>query len=165
MALVPFASLPDEARVWVFAADPALDHQRAEQLLTLVDEFLSQWVAHGEPLTSGRDWRDGRFLVIGVDQSSTAYASGCSIDGLYRRLAEFEKRAGVSLLSRDRVFYRGAAGGVCGVSRDEFGSLSSSGTIGPETSVFDTSISLLSELRERFELPAAGSWHRALLAV
>lgn len=165
MPLVPFDSLPDESRVWVFTADPALDDQRAGQLLTLVDEFLNQWVAHGEPLTCGRDWRDRRFLVIGVDQSATAYASGCSIDGLYRKLAEFEKQTGASLLSRDRVFYRDATGEVCSVSRDGFARLSSSGTIGAETSVFDTSISVLGEWRERFELPAAGSWHRALLAV
>lgn len=164
MPLVPFDSLSDESRVWVFAADPALDDQRAAQLLTLVDGFLSQWVAHGEPLTCGRDWRDARFLVIGVDQNATN-ASGCSIDGLYRKLAEFEKETGASLLSRDGVFYRDTSGGVCSASRDEFARLSSSGAIGAETSVFDTSIRSLGEWRERFELPAAGSWHRALLAV
>ncbi len=164
MPLVPFDSLSNEARVWVFAADPALDDQRAAQLLVLVDGFLSQWVAHGSPLTCGREWRYARFLVIGVDQNSTN-ASGCSIDGLYRKLAEFEKLTGASLLSRDRVFFRDASGEVCSGSRDEFARLSSSGTIGGETSVFDTSISSLGEWRERFELPAAGSWHRALLAV
>lgn len=165
MPLVSFDSLPDESRVWVFGADPALDDQRSAQLLTLVDAFLDQWVAHGEPLTCGRDWREGRFLIIGVDQSSTAYASGCSIDGLYRKLAEFEKQTGASLLSRDRVYYRDAGGEVRSVSREEFASLSSSGKIGADTTVFDTSISALGELRERFELPAAGSWHRALLTV
>lgn len=162
---MPFDSLSDDSRVWVFSADPALDDERSAQLLTLVDAFLDQWVAHGEPLTCGRDWREGRFLIIDVDQNATAYASGCSIDGLYRKLAEFEKQTGASLLSRDRVFYRGANGEVCSVSREGFAQLSSDGKIGSGTTVFDTSISSLGELRERFELPAAGSWHRALLTV
>ena len=165
MPLVSFDSLNDDSRVWVFAADPALDEDRATRLLALVDEFLSQWVAHGEPLTCGREWRDGRFLVVGVDQNATAYASGCSIDGLYRKLAEFEKQTGASLLSRDRVFYRGAGGEVRSVSRDEFAELSASGVIGADTVVYDTSISSLGEWRQRFELPASASWHRALLAV
>lgn len=163
--MVPFASLNDESRVWVFGAEPALDEQRSAELLTVVDAFLGQWVAHGEPLTCGRDWREGRFLIVGVDQSATTYASGCSIDGLYRKLAEFEKQTGASLLSRDRVYYRNPAGEVCTVSREEFAQLSSDGRIGGDTTVFDTSISSLGELRERFELPAAGSWHRALLTV
>lgn len=165
MPLVPFDSLSDDSRVWVFAADPPLDEDRAKRLLGIVDDFLRQWVAHGAPLTCGREWRDGRFLVIGVDQNATAYASGCSIDGLYRKLAEFEKQTGVSLLSRDCVFYRDGDGAVRSASRGGFGELSESGAIGPDTIVYDTSVSSLGEWRQRFELPASASWHRALLAV
>lgn len=165
MPLVPFASLNDESRVWVFGAEPALDDRRAAELLTATDAFLDRWIAHGEPLTCGRDWREGRFLIVGVDQDATAYASGCSIDGLHRKLAELEKQTGASLLSRDRVYYRDSGGEVRSASREEFSQLSSAGKIGAGTTVFDTSISSLGELRERFELPAAGSWHRALLTV
>jgi hypothetical protein len=165
MPLVPFASLPDDARVWVFGADSALDEQTSTRLLTVVDSFLDEWAAHGEQLTSARELRDGRFLLIGVDQNATAYASGCSIDGLYRKLKELEQRTGTSLLSREHVYYRGTDGEVRSVTRDEFARLSSAGGIGPDTTVFDTSITSLGELRQRFELPAAGSWHKALLTV
>jgi hypothetical protein len=164
MPLVPFESLPDESRVWVFAANPPLDDQRSAELLRAVDTFLAQWAAHGQPLTCGREFRDGRFLVIGADQTETG-ASGCSIDGLYRQLRAFEQEHGVSLMSREPVFYRDPSGEVRSASREEFARLSSSGEIGADTSVFDTSISSLGEWRERFELPAAGSWHKALLAV
>ena len=164
MPLVPFDSLSDESRVWVFAAEPALDDGQAAGLLSVADDFLRQWAAHGSPLTCGRDWREARFLVIGVDPT-VADASGCSIDGLYRKLAEFEKQSGASLLSRDNVFYRDAEGEVRSASRDEFAALSSTGAISTQTTVFDTSITSLGEWRERFELPAAGSWHRALLTV
>ncbi len=164
MPLVPFESLNDDSRVWVFAADEPLDDRRAAELLAVVDGFLAEWAAHGQPLTCGRDWRDGRFLVVGVDQTA-AHASGCSIDGLYRTLAALEKKSGISLLARDRVFYRDATGEVRSTSREEFAKLSEEGEIGPDTTIFDTSVNSLGEWRERFELPAAGSWHRALLAV
>lgn len=165
MPRIPFASLSDDSRAWVFGAEPALDERGSKRLLSVVDAFLDEWVAHGEPLTSARELREGRFLMIGVDQKATASASGCSIDGLYRKLKELEQETGASLLSRDHVYYRGSDREVCSVTRDEFARLSSEGTIGADTTVFDTSITSLGELRQRFELPAAGSWHRALLAV
>ena len=80
MPRVVFESLPDDARVWVFGAANALDDRARERLLSAVDEYLDQWHAHGAALVCARDWRDDRFLAIGVDQS-TAGASGCSIDG------------------------------------------------------------------------------------
>jgi len=76
MPIVPFDSLPDDARIWVFGADRPLDAAAATRLLALVDGYLAQWAAHGTPLTSGRDWRDQRFLTIAVDQRATG-ASGC----------------------------------------------------------------------------------------
>lgn len=164
MPLVPFDTLGDESRVWVFAAQTALDDDSASALLSITDAFLAQWAAHGSPLTCGRELCERRFLVIGVDPNA-ADASGCSIDGLYRNLAGFEKQSGVSLLSRNNVFYRGEPGEVCSASREEFAILSASGAIGPDTIVFDTSITSMRELRDRFELPAGGSWHRAMLAV
>ena len=164
MPLVPFSSLGDSSRVWVFGADRALEDSEAAALAGLADRFLSTWTAHGQPLTCGWEWRDGRFLVVGVDENA-ANASGCSIDGLYRKLADFEKQHGVSLLSREQVFYRQPDGEVSSATRDEFARLSSAGTIGPDTIVFDTSVTTLGEWRERFELAAAGSWHRGLLTV
>jgi len=67
MPIVPFASLPDSARVWVFASDQPLTGAAADTLLAAVDGFLAAWRAHGLPLRCARDWRDGRFLAIGVD--------------------------------------------------------------------------------------------------
>ena len=37
MPLVPFDSLPDDARVWVFATDRALDDAEAARLLAETD--------------------------------------------------------------------------------------------------------------------------------
>ena len=49
------------------AASP-VDDIDAAKLLAAVDAYLMQWKAHGHPLTAARDWRDDRFLAIGVDQ-------------------------------------------------------------------------------------------------
>jgi len=70
MPIVPFESLPDDARLWVFAASDPVTGERAQRLLAAVDAWLAEWKAHDEPLRCARDWRDDRFLAIGVDQST-----------------------------------------------------------------------------------------------
>ncbi len=162
MPLVQIEDLPDSARTWVFGADHDLDESAADLLLRDVDRFLSQWHAHGAPLTAARDWKYGRFLTIGVDQS-TAGASGCSIDGLFRSLRALEPRLGASLVTSGLIFYRDGKGRVQTVNRDRFTELSGEGKITPETQVFDPTVTTLGEWRARFELKAEDSWHAKLL--
>jgi len=162
MPLVQLKDLPDSARTWVFGADKTLDGSASEKLLIEVDRFLSQWKAHGSPLTVGRDWTYGRFLTVAVDQS-TAGASGCSIDGLFRSLRALEPKLGASLVTSGLLFYRGPKRDVESVDREQFAALSANGTIGPDTRVFDPTVTSLGEWRARFELNAGESWHAGLL--
>src|SRR5687767_3785134 len=109
MPVVDFNALPSDARVWIFASDRPLGRDEANVLLNEVDRFLEQWKAHGVPLRSARDWREDRFLAIGVDPTAEQ-ASGCSIDGLFRGLRALEGRLATALLAGGRVFYRDATG-------------------------------------------------------
>jgi hypothetical protein len=162
MPLVKLENLPDDARTWVFGANKTLEATASETLLSEVDRFLSQWKAHGSPLTVGRDWKYCRFLTVAVDQS-TAGASGCSIDGLFRTLKALEPELGASLVTSGLVFYRDASGAIRSVDREGFTALGAQGKIQPDTGVFDPTVTTLGEWRARFELSAAQSWHAGLL--
>ena len=162
MPVVRIEDLPANARTWVFGADRNLDEGATDLLLRDVDRFLSQWHAHGAPLTAARDWRDGRFLTVAVDQS-TAGASGCSIDGLFRSLKAMESRLGASLVTSGLVFYRDRKGAIESVDRERFTALSVEGRVSPKTRVFDPTVTTLGEWRARFEIDAAHSWHSGLL--
>jgi hypothetical protein len=157
MPIVPFESLPDSSRIWIFGSDQPVTGAAAERLLGAVDGFLEEWRAHGEPLRCGRLWADHRFLVVGVDQS-TANASGCSIDGLFRTLQALEGTIGARLVGGGRVYYRDQSGVAQSVPRTELEALVASGAVGPDTTVFDTSITDLGEWREKFERPARKTW-------
>jgi hypothetical protein len=163
MPLTSFATLPDDARVWIFGAAAPVDDIDSAKLLAAVDTFLVQWKAHGHPLTSAREWRDERFLVIGVDQH-TEGASGCSIDGLFRTLQDLEQAVGSSLVGGGLVFFRGPGDLVCALARDDFEALSRRGGADGTTPVFDTTITTAGDYRARFERPASDSWHKSLLA-
>lgn len=132
-------------------------------LLERVDEFLAGWKAHGDPLSAGRMFSRARFLTISVDQSS-ANASGCSIDGLFRSLKDLENQIGTSLVDRSLVYYSDDAG-IHSVHRDEFSALAASGAVSGSTHVFDPTVTTLGEWRARFESQAANSWHAGLFPV
>jgi hypothetical protein len=162
MPLVPLRDLPDSARTWVFGADKTLEGPASDELLAEVDRFLSQWKAHGSPLTVGRDWKYGRFLTVAVDQS-TAGASGCSIDGLFRSLKALEPKLGASLVTSGLVFYRDESGAVQSADRERFSAAGAEGKVQSTTKVFDPTIATLGEWRARFELTVSQSWHAGLL--
>ena len=162
MPIMPFETLPDDARVWVFGSDRPLDDNAAARLLAEVDRFLAHWHAHGHPLSCARSWQDDRFLTVAVDQR-TAGASGCSIDGLYRALRTLESAFGTSLLAGGLLFYRDPAGAVACVPRGEFAERARQGDVGRDSTVFDLTVESLGEWRERFEAPAHAGWHARLL--
>ncbi|HVZ49822.1 MAG TPA: hypothetical protein VG916_13635 [Gemmatimonadaceae bacterium] len=162
MPLVDFDALPGDARVWIFGAAAPVDDVDARTLLAAVDGFLAQWKAHGHPLTCAREWRDDRFLAIGVDQR-TEGASGCSIDGMFRTLKKLEPAIGTTLLGGGSVYFRDPIGMVHAVTRPEFEAMGARGEVRAETPVFDTTVITAGDYRTRFERPASASWHATLL--
>ena len=164
MPIVPFDSLPDDARVWVFGTDRALDAAAATRLLDVVDAYLSRWAAHGTPLTSARDWRDDHFLTIAVDQRP-AGASGCSIDALFHQLQELERALGIAIVGGGRIFYRDGRGSVQATDRATFIDLAERGSVTPEAPVFDPTVTTLGAWRTGFERRASESWHAQLTPV
>ena len=162
MPLVSLESLPDDARVWVFAGDRPIIGRDATRLLDAVDAYLARWKAHGEPLTVARAFTDDRFLTVAVDQRD-AHASGCSVDGLFRTLKVVEREVGASLVGAGRVHYRDADGSVQSVERGDFGDLAAAGRVAADTPVFDPTVTTLGEWRARFETKVGESWHAQLL--
>jgi hypothetical protein len=159
MPRIDFSALPDDARVWVFAAADPVRGEGAGALLARVDRFLDGWAAHGVPLRCARDWRDDRFLAVGVDQSLEG-ASGCSIDGMFRTLQGLESTLGTTLLGGGRVYWRDADGMVQVSDRDGFAGRVAGDATRP---VFDTTVTTAADWRVRFERPLAESWHARLV--
>lgn len=158
MRLPDLEHLPDDARIWIFAADRPLAEPESRSVLEAVDHFLEDWAAHGVPLSGARDLRHGRFLVVGVDES-LAPPSGCSIDALVRVLKDLETRLDVRFLGNESVWYRTEAG-VERATRGEFKRKAQSGEVRSDVVVFDNAVTRLADLREgRWEGPAHDRWH------
>jgi len=160
---VGLSGLPDSARLWCFGVSRPLLEEERDELLREIDPFIRSWTAHGAPLAAGWEWREGRFLLVGVDDRVTP-PSGCSIDALMRVLRGFEHRVGVGMLGAGELWIRGAEGEPEGVTREEFRARAARGEIHRGTVVFDLTLTRLSELRAGgWELPVGEGWHARFL--
>jgi hypothetical protein len=160
MPRIPFHALSADSRVWVFPASRPLSPEEEEKMLARVDAFLDGWDAHGTPLTAGREWREGRFLFVAVDEAS-APPSGCSIDSLLRVLKDLGETWRMSFLDHSPVWFRSSGGELRSASRIEFRALADAGEVDVDTPVFDNTIIRIDRLRKgEWEKPAGASWHR-----
>src|SRR5436853_3046937 len=149
--------LSDDATIWIFGITPSLDDDASATVLRNVDGFLDQWAAHRVPVLSGRELRDGSFLIVAAEKNSET--SGCSIDAMFGIVRALEREFGVEMLDASRVFYRDANGKIASVARGEFRNVANDDTI-----VFDTTAQRLGDVRSgAWERRAADSWHAALL--
>jgi hypothetical protein len=156
---VPFSTLPDSARAWVFGAYQPILGRDAEHFLGCVEGFVRSWVAHGVPVVGACDWHYDRFLIVAADERATG-VSGCSIDSLYRTLKGVEAELGVTLRDSSLVFYRDPAGIIQAVPRAQFRELVSLGEVGESTTVFDNTVGTVGAIRHgEWERPFAESWH------
>jgi hypothetical protein len=159
MPAIDFTGLPDDARLWVFAAAHPLKEEQKSRLLSDVDSFLERWNAHGHPVVGARALRDDRFLLMAADERATG-VSGCSIDTLFRVFKQLEIATGATLLDSSLVHYRDRHGRVLSTSRGEFRELARKGEVNAETIVFDNTVATVGDMRTgKWERPAGESWH------
>jgi hypothetical protein len=157
MPRIDINHLDDNARIWIFGISPALDGAQSERMLAGVDEFLRDWNAHGAPVASARELRDGTFLIVAIDKETEA--SGCSIDRMFGLLRQFERDFGVEILEANRIFVRDGEGHPRALTRDEFRE-----SADPHTVVYDILVERLGDVRRgAWMKPAAESWHKQLL--
>ena len=158
MPRTSFEELPPDARLWIFAAERPLSGEESSRVLSETDAFIEQWSAHGIALMAGRELRYNQFLLVGVDERA-AGVSGCSVDALVRRMRQLEGALGVELVNNGPVLYR--EGNVIErVSRERFAELAAAGTVGPNTRVFDNTLTRVGDLvAGRWEVKAADAWH------
>ncbi len=158
MALIPFESLPDTARLFSFNSDRLLTSDETQSLRMAIEGFLSEWTAHRRELQVGYELRYERFVLIGVDES-LRLPSGCSVDALHGALKRIGEKFGVELVDSPEITYRNGDH-VEAVTRNEFEHLAEAGEVTGTTVVFDRMAPSVGDVRHgTWERPARDSWH------
>ena len=148
-----------DVRAWVFSSPHNLE-EYSDILKSILDPFVGNWKNEAHPTVSGRwEIRYGHFLVILAD-TPEAGISGCSMDQMRRKVRQVGEAIEVNLLGTD-VYFRDKEGNMKCVSRPEFNVACKNGDVGPDTLVYDTTLTSLDALSD-LERPLKSSWHNKL---
>ena len=155
--LVPFSSLPDHARVWIYPASRLFTEIEKEEISRIISQFLNQWATHGTPLKTAFDLPYDRFIVIGLDEEVQG-ASGCSIDASVKFIQELETEYKVDLMDKMNVSYKQGEY-IAYKSLTDFKKMAKDKAVSKNTIVFNNLVNTKAEYLEFWEVPASESWH------
>lgn len=160
-----FPDLPNEASLWIYAANRSFSEDEKTALIEGLEPFLAQWTTHGHPVLGDAAIAHDRFLLVaGIVPDGEL--SGCGIDASIQAVKMLFNRLSLDFVPGLDVLYRATDGAVRNVSRPEFRALVQSGAVTAATPVFDLSLTTVGALRQGgLEKPAGRSWHAKVFRI
>lgn len=154
--LVPFDTLPANARLWIYQADRPLTLDEEKLLSAELEEFCEQWKAHGQPLKTSFKIEHHHFVILAVDENYND-ASGCSIDGSVRILKSLHEKSGINFLDRSKVAFL-LDTGIKTFPVTELKNLFSSGRLTAATGTFNNLAATKSDFDKGWLTTVEKSW-------
>lgn len=159
--LVPFENLPGSSRVWIYQANRSFTNEELEEIQSRLDQFVTQWTAHGADLQAGYLIKYKRFIILALDQQINA-ATGCSIDASVHFIQQLEREFNVDLLDKMNVSYKQGEF-IAYKSLTDFRKMAKQKAVSPKTIVFNNLVNNKAEFLSDWEVPASESWHKRFL--
>lgn len=143
------------SRIWFYGLTQPLSEAQSEELVQLMDEFVSQWKAHGAQLAAAYQWINHQFLFIAVDEGQQQ-ATGCSIDKSVHLLQEFGAKHSVDFFNRMLVHAQTGEGFIS-YSTATLKAAIAEGLVDENTPVMHTTAATLGEIGSGL-IPLKESW-------
>ena len=159
--IVPFNTLPEESRVWIYQANRSFTSEEIEAIEHKLNVFIEHWTAHGSDLQAGYEIKYKRFIVIGLNQNLNK-ATGCSIDASVRFIQQLEEEYQVDLMDKMNVSYKQGEF-IAYKALTDFKKMAKEKAVSKNTIVFNNLVTNIAEYNENWEVPASESWHSRFL--
>ncbi len=150
-------NISENSRVWIYQSDRTFTNEEEQAIQRILNDFTTEWQAHGHALAALAEIYYHQFIVLSVDEQ-IAGATGCSIDKSVHLMKELESKFNINLFDRFRMAYR-LGEEIINCSREEFEERIKKGIVDGRTLVFNNLISRRKELETSWNIPLADSWH------
>lgn len=154
--LIPFESLPEHARLWIYQANRVLTTAEVSLVEESLKELCANWQAHGNDLHTSYQIVHQQFILLAVDESM-AGASGCSIDSSVRFLKSIQNQTGLDFFDRTRVAFLENEK-VTTFALAELKDAFVKGRLGSGSITFNNTITTKAQLDHQWKIPAEKSW-------
>ena len=150
-------SLSDSSRVWIFQSDRLLNKDEVHKISMSMEQFTQGWTSHNNSLLAKAWLAFDRFIVVILDESRSAAASGCSIDKLTHQMEGLSNYVHADLLNRTNFNFM-INDGVEMIPMTSLKEAVQSGQINENTLVFNNLVKTKAELSEKWLIPIKDSW-------
>jgi hypothetical protein len=157
---VPFDSLEDSARVWIYQAGRKLSESEKNTISETLSAFTNQWVAHGNPLKTSFGIFHDQFIVLAADENFEQ-ASGCSIDGAFRTIQQIDNQYDLSLFDRTKVAF--LKDEIIVIDKNNLAKSLEQGLWTPDTATFNNVLNTKGDLTKQWIVPANQTWLKRYL--
>ena len=154
---VPFESLPQESKIWIYQSNRKFSDQECAEIETDLQAFLQNWSAHGTALEASYQLKYNRFIIIAVNQE-VQNATGCSIDASVQFIQNLEKKYDVDLLDKMNVTFK-LGEHIAHKSLLDFKKMAKDKAVTEKTIVFNNLVNTIEDWNTNWEVPASESWH------
>lgn len=146
----------DNSRVWIYQSSRILTLSEALIVEKILDDFISEWKSHGNPVKGFATLFFGQFIVIVADEEQTG-VSGCSTDSSVRLIKSIELQFNINLFDRTSLAF---------VVKDRIQILPmgqieyaiENGFIKRDTLFIDNSVQTLNSFQNEWIKPVKDSW-------
>jgi len=151
-------------RVWIYQADRFFTEPEEQQAISILQDFVKDWTAHGNQLAGSITIKYGLFVILQVDES-VANVTGCSIDKSVHLLKKIENDLNINLFNRLLVAYRDNYNELQLVSNAVFQDLLHEGEVDKNTIVYNNMVTTQEEFESNWEVPFENSWHKQVFKI
>jgi hypothetical protein len=151
-----------QSKVWIYQSSRQFTNAEVQSIQQKLDEFTSQWKAHGQ-LLNAKAIIPYQFFIVFIVDENTAATTGCAIDASVKVVKEIEATYQVDLFNRFNMAYK-IGDQVYVNSKEDFETLISSKQINAETIVFNNLVQTLADFEQKWEVPISQSWHKLVFA-
>jgi hypothetical protein len=144
------------SRVWIYQSNRLFSLSEALELEKVLESFISDWKAHGQPVKGFANLFFGQFIIIMADEEVTS-VSGCSTDSSVRLIKAIEEGFKVNLFDRTQLaFFIKEKIQLLPLSQIDYAI--SNQFLQSDTLFFDHSVGTKKELEDRWIVPLSNSW-------
>lgn len=159
--LVNFESLDDTSRVWVYQSDREFSESEVAKISDKAEEFIEDWLGHGDQIKASFIIKYNQFIVIAADQDYNE-VSGCSIDASVNFIKELENEFQLDLTNKLNISFKHKEN-INIVSMADFQKYAKQQKITSKTVVFNNMVTTKEDLIKNWEITADNSWHKRFL--
>jgi hypothetical protein len=159
--LVPFTSLSEAAKVWVYPASRKFYKNEVAEVEEKINTFVSQWKEDDVNFKASYQFLYDRFVIIAVEDSEVQLTHQ-DLDQVVAFILQLQSEYELELLDRMNVCFKQ---GEFVQYKDikEFKKLLKNKSVSNKTIVFDNLIQTKEEFKHFWEVPITESWYNRFL--